>query len=128
MDDEPKLHVDSDRPKVHYYNEYQLEDRIRKAVAEALQEAANRVKSAILDYGIGVNASYYSPMIRRDLAAQLAERAILADKQDPDPYETWSQPYQATVSSARAMHERDPSESAMLMLIDEIQQIWESPK
>ncbi len=46
--------------------------------AEALKEAATKARNAILDFGKGDTvSSRYSPMIRKEMAAQLAERAIL---------------------------------------------------
>lgn len=56
--------------------------RVRaEARAEALKEAVARARSAILGFGKPRAASdRYSPMIRKDMAAQLAERAILADE------------------------------------------------
>ena len=51
------------------------DERIR---AEALREAATKARNAILDFGKGNTvSSRYSPMIRKEMAAQLAERAIL---------------------------------------------------
>jgi hypothetical protein len=42
-----------------------------------------------------------------------------------DPYESWYNKYLAACDAARQMYKRDPSEGAMLMLIDEIRQIWD---
>jgi hypothetical protein len=70
-------------PCVQYYTDEYLERAIATARAEALRKAAERARNAIFDFGIGDKATnYYSPMIRRDLAAQLAEQAILAGKQE----------------------------------------------
>ena len=42
------------------------------------RECAKAARNAIFDFGIGDKASnYYSPMIRKELAVQLVERAIL---------------------------------------------------
>lgn len=48
--------------------------------------AANRASKAIINFGIPYKASLsYSPMILKDLAAQLAEAAILDENQDERP-------------------------------------------
>lgn len=54
------------------------------------RECARAARNAIFDFGIGNKASnYYSPTIRRDLAVQLVERAILSA--EPAPASTpWS--------------------------------------
>jgi len=53
-------------------------EEIARIRAEALKEAAIKARNAILDFGKGDTvSSWYSPMIRKEMAAQLAERAIL---------------------------------------------------
>ena len=48
------------------------------------RECARAARNAIFDFGIGNKASnYYSPTIRRDLAVQLVERAILSAELAP---------------------------------------------
>ena len=40
-------------------------------------ESAMLARNAIFDYGIGDKTQHYTPIIRKDLAAQLVERAII---------------------------------------------------
>jgi len=44
---------------------------------EIRRECAENARNAIFDFGIGDKEHIYSPIIRKDLAAQLVERAIL---------------------------------------------------
>ncbi len=51
------------------------------------RECARAARNAIFDFGIGDKASnYYSPMIRKELAVQLAERAILGAEPEKDKH------------------------------------------
>ena len=44
---------------------------------EIRRECAENARNAIFDFGIGDKEHIYSPIIRKDLAAQLVERAII---------------------------------------------------
>lgn len=48
--------------------------------ADAIRrECAENARNAIFDFGIGDKEHIYSPIIRKDLAAQLVERAIMGN-------------------------------------------------
>ena len=62
------------------------------------RECARDARNAIFDFGIGNKASnYYSPTIRRDLAVQLVERAILSAEPAQDDEEPEDESLQETL-------------------------------
>ena len=50
---------------------------IESTADEIRRECAENARNAIFDFGIGDKEHIYSPIIRKDLAAQLVERAII---------------------------------------------------